>query len=549
MRVWQEKFVEMILYNQLNMCTKRVVALMLLMVSLSLTAVAQYYAKPKEPTFDYMTINLVTGNPTLYWTAPTYDPQYPNPTGYIIYKQMPNALGNVDYFAIDTVDDATYSYTDSTSNGNQARLFYRIASNGPTEPSRQTLYHANIWLTSAYDSCNAVLKLNWESYDGWKNENISDHYKLYISNSSDFSTFTRIDTVDKFDNKYYLKNVKENTDYYFYLTASRNDVDMTTFSNLYYKRTVMPFTPSYMTVDSVLASDNGTQIYYSIDSITQLSKFKVLRWEYPDTNKILFSAKVIDEFSDNSRTFSVDTSDTWAARTRLFYYKLDAYNSCNAVVKVSNLCNTVVPVPTPGKTTVKLEWDPLYIDTVRIPSRIINHVSYKIFRIVYAQGVDLAQIGEVVEIANVSNSSFTDDISNYRYMNPPYQFTFKYYVEAREYTPVGKEVTLSRSRVVTTEIKPSVVMPDAIAPTMYNMAHGHSRNILAPVISFDAQYELTIYDRWGTVIYHGNSGWNGKYPSGEYAIEGTYLYRLEVYTNDSGSVVKTGHVSVVYPEK
>ncbi|HNY08974.1 MAG TPA: hypothetical protein PKO42_03720 [Tenuifilaceae bacterium] len=42
-------------------------------------AAAQMYDKPKEPTFDYMTINISTGNPTLFWTPPSPDPQYPNP--------------------------------------------------------------------------------------------------------------------------------------------------------------------------------------------------------------------------------------------------------------------------------------------------------------------------------------------------------------------------------------------------------------------------------------------------------------------------------------
>lgn len=529
------------------MKTKYLATLILLLTAE--TVFAQFYQKPKEPTFDYMTIDLQTGAPTLYWTAPQNDPQYPNPTGYIIYKKMPDSLGNEDYFSIDTVDNSTFSYTDSSSNGNLERLYYRIASKGPTEPSRQTLYHANIWITSEYDSCNAVIKLNWEAYDGWKNENISDQYNLYMSNTNDISQFSLLDTVNKFDNKYFVQNIKENTDYYFYLTASRTDTALTTKSNLHYKRTIMPYHPVTMTIDSVLAGNDRTEIHFTIDSTTELRNFRLVRWEYPDTNKILFSAKTIEEFSDPTRTVSYDTSDTWAARTRKFYFKLDAINSCNKVVMVSNLCNTIIPIASPKETEIELEWDKLYIDTAKFPSRINNHINYKVYRIAFAQGVDLVDGGEIVEVANISSNNYIDDISNYRYLNPPYQFTFKYFIEATELTPAGGFVAFSRSRVVTTEIIPGVTMPNAIAPTMYNIQHGHARNIFEPVISFDAQYELTIYDRWGSVIYHGTQGWNGKYSNGDYAKEGTYLYRLEVLTNESGSVVKMGHVSVVYPEK
>lgn len=513
---------------------------------ISIASYAQFYSKPKEPTFDYMT-NLTSGHPTLYWTAPSHNSQYPNPTGYIIYKKMPDPLGNEDYFAIDTVSSTTFSYTDSSSSGNQKRLFYRIASRGPTEPSRQTLHHANIWLTAEYDSCNAVLKLNWESYSGWKNENIEKIYNLYYSSSPDLTSFTLLDTVGKFDNKYFVKNIKENSHYYFYLSASRKDTALTTLSNLFHKRTTMPLNPQYITIDTVIASNNGSTIYYNIDSTTELSNFRLVRWEYPDTNKILFSAKVIESFSDPQKSVSIDSTDTWAARTRKFYYKIDALNGCRTVVKVSNLCNTIIPVAKPQSSTIDLEWDMLHIDTARCPGRIHDYVSYKIYRIVFLKGTNITENGEVIEVANISSNKFTDNIAGYQYQNPPYKFTFKYIIEATEHSPSGEVVALSRSRTIVTEVIPGVTMPNAIAPKMANYAFGHSRNIFEPVISFDATYSLTIYDRWGGLIYHGNQGWNGQYTNGNFAREGTYAYRLEIFTEDSGSVIKIGHFSVVYP--
>jgi hypothetical protein len=117
------------------MKTKTIIALIICHI-ISIAGYSQTYPKPNEPIFDYLTINLTTGNPTLYWTAPTYNPQYPNPIGYIIYKRFIDALGNDNYYAIDTVNATTLQYTDANANGNQSRLFYKLASLGPTEPSR-----------------------------------------------------------------------------------------------------------------------------------------------------------------------------------------------------------------------------------------------------------------------------------------------------------------------------------------------------------------------------------------------------------------------------
>ncbi len=528
----------------------KAITLIIILSALCVDSFSQMYTKPNEPTFNYLTINPTNGQPTLFWTAPATNPQYPDPIGYIIYRRTLDNLGNDYYLEIDTVNQTTFQYTDVNANGNQSRLFYKISSLGLSEPSRLTPHHAQIWLQSQYDSCNAKIDLTWNFYEGWNNTNIYQDYSIYMGHDNNWPAYTLLANVNKFTNRYSITNVDENQDYYFYITARRTDQPYTTYSNLNYINSKMAIHPTYMTLDSILAENNKITIHYKIDPATAIRNFKLVRWEYPDTNKSIFSAKVIDEFSDPNQTLSVDTNDMWAARTRKFYYKVDAHNGCKTVIKTTNLCNTIIPKGKSDGTLVKLEWDTLMIDRVRQPNRVNNRVVYNVYRRAYKQTDDINGPGELTLAASwLTDNFFVDDLTPYKGQNPLYKIVFKYFIEAYELEFDNSVATMVRTRELIVEILPGVIMPNSIAPTSQVGGNGRLRSIFEPIISFDARFELTIYDRWGGVIYHGNEGWNGKNSKGEYVKEGVYPYRIVVNTSDLGDVVKTGTLSVVYPPK
>jgi hypothetical protein len=481
----------------------KTISLIVFFTTLFLVGNAQIYTKPFEPTFDYLTINPTNGQPTLFWTPPAHNPQYPDPIGYIIYKRTIDNLGNDIYLEIDTVDLATFQYTDVNADGNQSRLFYELASLGPTEPSRITPHHAQIWLQSSYDSCNAKIDLTWNSYEGWSNINIYDDYTIYMGNNTNWATFTPLANVNKFTDRYSISNIPENQDFYFYITARRTDNPFTTYSNLHHINTKMAAHPTFMAIDSIIAADNGINVHYKIDPTTEVRKFKLVRWEQADTNKSFFSANTVEEFSDPLHTYSLDTNDMWAARTRKFYYKLDAYNGCKTVIKTSNQCNSIIPKGKSDGTYVKLEWDTLMIDYVRQPERINNRVVYNVYRRAYKQTDDLNGPGELELAASwLNENKFVDDLTPFKGQNPLYKIIFKYYIEAFELEFDNTVSTLVRTREVITEILPGVTMPNSIAPNSPIGNNGRLRRLFEPIISFDAKFELTIYDRWGSIIYH-----------------------------------------------
>lgn len=529
----------------------RITVLLAICLTTGITGLSQTYTKPNEPTFDYMTIDPATGQPSLFWTTPRYDPQYPNPIGYIIYRRIIDTQGNDNYFEIDTVDQNTFQFADINSNGNLSRLYYKIASLGITEPSRQTSAHAQIWLTSKYDSCNAKIDLTWNNYEGWKNNDTYDYYKLYMGETTDLSSFTLVDSIMWTTSTYSIKNVAENRNYYFYLAARKKYTPYyTTYSNLHRIFTRMAIRPSYMSIDSITSGDNGNSIYYTIDPATEITNFRIIRWEQADSIQSLFTAKAIEEFSGSTQTSTIDSTDTWASRTRKFYYKLDAYNGCNDVISVSNLCNTMIPRIRAKGTAVHLEWDTLMVDTRRKPDRLGNRVEYTVYRRAYTQNDDVTGLGELsIAASGILGNELDDDLSEFKRHDPLYKIQFKYYVEAEEREPDNSSITFCRSRNAAVEIHPNIIMPNSISPYSTVTNNGRSRARFEPIIDFDATYELTIYNRWGAVIYHGNQGWTGQDNTGKYVKEGTYIYRLVIHTSSSGNVVKDGSVSVVYPKK
>ncbi len=495
--------------------------------------------KPQRPTLDYITIDLTTGHPTIYWTPPPLGiPLFPDPTGYIIYKRIVDALSPLGRNEpIDTVLPGVTSYTDLNSDGNTERLTYLIASNGPTEPSQLTSLHSNIFITPSYDTCNHRIKLDWLLYQGWNNETISPYYYLY-----DWTSSTLIDSINKFAGNYSV-NVVENQNYYFYLKAKRNDKPFTTFSNLAHLETKMPKHPASMYIDSILAEDKKINIYFRIDPTTELTDFRVVRWENSDSIKSIFSKKELFRFSEPTKTYFADEADSWAARTRPFYYKVDALNICPKIVKVTNHSNSITPKVQSKGMVNSIQWDQLFIDSSKVNKG--NYALYRVIRYAYK-----ATPMPPVNLPLTDQLEITDDLHGPEFEGQGYLIKFCYQITGYEINTSNDTVMLSRSRIQCTEIVPGVTMPDAIIPTDNNHPNGitgSSRNILAPIITFVANYTLSVYNRWGNLIFNGeNEGWNGQLSNGQLAKEGAYVYRLVVHTSGNSDVVKTGSVTVIY---
>jgi len=514
------------------MYIKRILTIALLVYAMGCFAQDDPEPKPLQPTFTYLTLNPGTGNATLNWTPPSYNPLNPDPIGYIIYEPFEGG----GWVPIDTVEANVFTYTDLINNGLAESIRYVIASQGPDEPSPLTPPHGSINVTAQYDSCGNKIDISWNHYLGWGNR--IDYYNIYIGENSNWDNFTVATTVPGTQSIAYYE-VLPNRDYYIYVEAKKRDEELYTKSNLTHINTKIALAPQYMYVDSIIAKDNQNEIHFTIDPNTEFRNFRVVRWDSSDSISAIFTAKNLYEFSDPNTIFYADTSDSWAARSRPFYYKINAYNGCNRLKKVSNLLNTIIIRAYTSGNKPKITWDKLY-------SSQGNTIRYYLYRISYQEEANPPEL--IYQVDNPIETEYIDDLSIFE--GQSYQPYFCYYVEAHEIIGGGQTPRVSRSRTVCSQVNPDVTMPNAIDPLSTIMREGKPRNIFAPTISFKSTYKLIIFSRGGSVVFEGNSeGWNGRLPNGQLAPEGTYIYRLEVISESKKISSKTGTVTVIYGPK
>lgn len=437
---------------------------------------------------------------------------------------------------IDSVGADIYTYTDNNNSGLDNSIRYVIASKGPTEPSPLTPPHGSINVTAKYDSCGNKIDIAWNHYLGWGNR--IDYYNVYIGENANWELLTLTTTTPGTQSIIYY-DVLPNKDYYIYIEAKKRDEELYSKSNLAHINTRIAIAPQFMYVDSLIAKDHQNEIHFTIDANTEFRKFKLIRWESSDSIKSIFTAKDIFEFTDPRTTYFADTSDSWAARSRPFYYKINAYNGCNRLKRVSNLSNTIIIRARSAGNKSNISWEKFY-------SAQGNTIRYDLYRLAYREGSSISEL--VYQVENPIETEYIDDFSIFE--GQGYLPYFCYYIEAHEELGEVQTPRVSRSRAICTPVDPDVTMPNALDPLSTIIREGIPRNIFAPTISFESTYKLIIYSRGGSIVFEGNSeGWNGRLPSGQLAPEGTYVYRLEVISESKKIKSKTGTVTVMYGPK
>lgn len=515
----------------------KVCILNILLLTTTITVLGQgTQPKPLPPTIQFLTLDPATGIPTINWTRPNFNPLHPDPTGYIIYKRIIDNLGNPINQAIATVEPSQFSYTDNASNGNASQIQYTVASNGPFEPSQLAAHHGSIYTTLTYDSCSNRIAVRWVHYLGWGNR--IEKYNVYMGTNSDWTSMQLVATTPG-SQTITLVGVAPNSVYYFYVEAKRMDSELISRSNLASITTNMARWPLYIKVDSIVARNRQNDVYFDIDLSTRLKKFTVTRWENSDSIASIFSAKTIYQFSNPIEENIADTNDSWAARSRPFYYKLNAFDGCNRLVRISRLSNSITIRVATQALRNNVIWDKLY-------SRENNRVVYSLFRITYTNEEQTPEL--IYSTENPIETSYLDDLTPFKGLG--YSAQFCYYVEAKEYNSNNQVIMKSRSRRVCVEVVPDIAIPNAIDPlSNYTIGNGY-RNLFEPVISFNSTYKLIVYNRIGEIVFTGNNeGWNGRMPNGNPAREGTYVYRLEVNLESRRQIVKTGNLNVIYLKK
>lgn len=212
----------------------------------------------------------------------------------------------------------------------------------------------------------------------------------------------------------------------------------------------------------------------------------------------------------NSTNFIYYTDGAVLADRGAYEYRINLIDSCGNVGFVSNVARTVfLQIQTDQVQMVNtLSWSSYGgFDG--------NIVEYRVYR-----GINGVFDDSPIAVTLAGVRSYEDDVS--AYMQSQGQFCYR--VEAVEsVNSYGFSETAFSNNVCAT-LDPLVYIPNAF------IVNGENP-IFLPVVSlydFDS-YLLTIYDRWGGVIFQTddrNEGWNGEAEMNDLKPEGTYVYHL-----------------------
>ncbi|WP_298360673.1 gliding motility-associated C-terminal domain-containing protein [Runella sp.] len=210
---------------------------------------------------------------------------------------------------------------------------------------------------------------------------------------------------------------------------------------------------------------------------------------------------------DNTLTFQDDTADPAA---QSYCYKIQYENSCgNRSEPTEPICS----IRLYSNTNTTVDW------TAESP--FLMHVGVYWLEVYNEQG------DPVQEEPLGGNTSFDPSLYN------PDQQLFHYRIKA--YPSNKSLISFSNFYVFTRDA--IVFIPDAFSPNGDNM-----NDKFAPKGQFMDKSRLIIYNRWGQVLFetaNAIEGWDGTV-NGQPAVEGTYVYRLEITDSLGKYFVKTG---------
>ncbi len=455
--------------------------------------------KPAPPDVTYVSVDLENNNIKIKWEHSTS----PDVVKYYIYKDGTQLNDTVYYPADSLIYNGTY---------NQYQVFYVVAVDTSNFHSVGGEYHNTMRLNVDYDSCSAKMTIRWNAYKGWDADLKEYHIYDYTNNSLLGSAK---DTV------FVHSNVKSKHRYDYYVKAiNKNGVEANSYK--VEKYTSMPISPGYIDL-SASTSGNNILLKYFIDPASEIKEFRLLRSISYDSDYEII--KTFANGIENNGTYL----DTTANLTEtIYYYRLEAVNTCAVVTCQSNIAsNILLNVESGTKDLVNsLDWS-------KPKGEGIEAENY----FVYLVKGDTALL-----IAQTASDQYEHDIAGL--VHDSLNSNFCYFIRA------GYNHTLSGKNVEVLSNKKCIVrIPECNVPNAFTPLNSDGVNdVFRPFLSFlPKSYYFAVYNRWGNKVFETKNpleGWDGKI-NGKYAREGVYVYFVSYKNYDDFVYNKKGHVTII----
>jgi gliding motility-associated-like protein len=459
--------------------------------------------QPFDQLIDSVSVDPITGKYIIGWKKNISL----DLAGYKIYEVVGN--NNVE---LANLNNNTNLYSDLLSDPNASSKIYSIAAYDSCNNITAIIdKHQPIKLSVSFDSCSKVFTLNWSKYIGM---NMLKYRILLDVNSAGFIKYKEVSSISQT---------------YSFPGNSFNQGDQVCFEVRGFKSTDTSVTTTSnhicLTVDF---ADTATINYISSASVIDHDRCSI---DWITDNSDLISVIVLRQSSDglnfitrrqvkpntNTLSFQLDSLNTDSLN---YYFKVLAYNSCGQLQGSSNICRTIL------LQAAKL-----------IPG--INQVDWTKY-LEYQAGVSEYQLfhgtGDISQGYTFTQAAIIDSNGiTYNDTKLPSEIANDgvcYYIKAIEapgniYGVNGAE---SKSNMVCVSGDMLVFYPNIFRPNSLFIQN----KVFKPngVFINYKKSTLTIYDRWGNLVYQTSdlsNGWDGNDSSGKPLDNDSFVYFSIVY--------------------
>lgn len=461
---------------------------------------------PAIPILDSISVNPLTGNIFLAWQASTSL----DTKGYVVY-QLSNGVW-LSVATINGINSTSYTYSAASVT---AGLDFRIAAfDSCTNISPQGTVHKTIFINVLQDRCAKTNKLTWNAYEGWSN--ISS-YAIYVSING--GTQKLIGTTSGSTNVFTHTKIEPFTTYCYYVRAIDATKTKSSLSHqLCFTANVYKVPDQLYLVTASVESEKVKLTAYT-DKTADLRHYLILRATDNDANY-----KTIDtlkpSFTNNEISFTDSTAEV---NKHVYYYKLQAIDSCFLKVKTSenSVCTILLNVESSFSLINALTWN-------AFEKWNAGTKNYQLYR---GEEPDF-----LISFAYSDTTNYNDNIKNYIIQSGKYC----YQIEAIEAdTNNYKYKATSKSNVFCVVQEPTIYIPNAFNPG------GDFNKIFMPKGMFfnNENYSIEIFNRFGEKIFESTDpsiGWDGND-----APLGIYVYKIKYGNPDNKLIVLDGVLTLI----
>jgi hypothetical protein len=483
------------------------------------TFIAGQSLEPATPPLSTVSYDIETGYIIVTWEpSPTPDlTDY-----YLVYELQEEYTDLITYIPIsEEIPPNQFSWI-ITTEYTKSEAFSVVAVNdvggGNVDVSLAGYPDSTIFLDSSYDSCLSLLALSWNDYNTWRGSIAAYYIYRYIGPG----IYQELYTLPEGTNTFVIPDPDPGQTYDLFVQAVHNDGRFSN-SNRIAIRTGLNSAHTYINADyATISPDNRINLSFTVDDVPGISEYRLFR-----SNSFDGEYRLIDSFeADGTKiTYTDDVPYT----SGVYFYRLEALNSCGSIAVESNLSNNIMLNGTMVAMTASLRWNE-YRDWLG------GVESYRIVR-------TIGSTNPVIDTLYAGGATFyTDDIGYLANYENPGEGLICYSVIADENINIHGVKGESISNRFCFSVNPSIRIPNAFIPNDTDPVN----QSFEPVFSFlPEHYEMIIYNRLGTKIWEGRQPWDGKV-NGNYVHEGVYVYFLRIFNYSSEITEFQGKITVLY---